>query len=158
MSNRDFYYDDTRLQRLFEALTPKQRAKALRGGLRKAAYNLRKAAVKNLRDSGLASNPIVEKGIRALVYKGVLGMRVTIGTRKKGGDIRTWVPLWAEGGTDDRRTRKGRYRGRMGAPGATFIPGFMTRTLQREGEKQGTNLKTAIINYIEKTAKKYGCS
>lgn len=172
----DFYYDDRRLQQLFEALSPKEREKALKGAFRRAALDLRKIAVKNLRGSGLQSNRYVEKGIRAVVWKKHLGFRVTIGTKRrlrtKESDDATArkrrrmeiVPLWAEGGTEDRyskrtkRTKfgrwvdpKGKYRGRLSAYG------FMEKT---KGETDGveTNLKNAIIAQVEKAAKKAGAT
>lgn len=172
----DFYYDDTRLQRLFEELSPKERQKALKGAFRRAASSLRKVAVANLRSSGLQSNRDVEKGIRAVVWKKSLGFRITIGTKRtrykgeandsaaKRRRKLAVVPLWAEGGTEDRyskrtkRTKlgrwvdpKGKYRGRLSAYG------FMTKT---KGETDGVEeeLKTAIIAQIERAARKNGAT
>lgn len=167
---RDFFYDDELLTRLFEELEPKQRQEALRGAMRKAARQLRRAAVINLRASGLRSNTRLEQGVRAVAFKNSLGMRVTIGLRIKKADRKAyrtmsaeekkqykknnrllWVPTWAEGGTKERRTRKGVSRGAMPAYR------FMDRTLREESEKQEQSMKAAIVEYIEKTAKKYGC-
>lgn len=172
----DFYYDDTRLRKLFEALSPKERQKALKGAFRKAANDLRKLAVQNLRTSGLRSNRDVEKGIRAVVWKRNLGFRVTIGTKRKSRSktenrakaLRSIVPLWAEGGTEDRystRTRysklgnlrwrrhdpKGKYRGRLDAYG------FMEKT-KNEATGVEENLKQAIIDKIEQAVRKAGAT
>ena len=91
-------YDDSRLTRLMEALSPAQRERALRNAFRAEARKVRKAAVKNLRGSGLKVNAEVEKGVRAVVYRQVAGFRVTIGTKGKRRDY---------SGMDDEEKRRG---------------------------------------------------
>lgn len=174
----DFFYDDSKLTALFEALEPKVRVRALKNAFRAAARQLRNIAISNLRSSSangkrFKSNREVEKGIRQVVWKKSLGFRITIGTKKKKGtgnrrfDLYRIVPLWAEGGTEERyneRTRYGRitgrrknvsgrakYRGRLGAYG------FMKKTL---GMTDGieTQLKQNIVTYVERAAKKAGAT
>lgn len=113
---------------MFESLGEKQRRTAMRGAFRAAASNVRAGAVKELRSSGLRSNRDVEKGIRVVVYKKALGFKVTVGTKKRrvnygsktGRELTEArrkerlriVPLWAEGGTAERRTtRSGSFCG-----------------------------------------------
>ena len=161
----EFYYDDSRLMQMFEALEPKRRATALRGAFRQAAQELRKKVLTNLRQSGLGGGKAVERGVRAVVWKRSLGFRVTIGTKKRKVDYSglssserrskaykeklAIVPLWAEGGTHDRQRRGG---GRTGAMPAYL---FMEKTKASQPQMEET-LKRKIVENIEKTAKKYG--
>ena len=80
MSN-DIYYDDSQLMRLFEALSPQARLKAMRGAFLNSAKELRKVAVANFRSSGIKTSRDSERGIRAVRYKRTLGYRVTVGTK-----------------------------------------------------------------------------
>lgn len=163
-----FYYDDTRLMQMFSELEPKQRNRALRNGFRAAARTVRKLAIANLRASGLRSNRDVEKGIRCLVYRKVAGFRVTVGTkRSKRTDYSTMsageakalrrkkrlsvVPLWAETGTERRETKKGQRRG------GTRQYDYMTKTKAAAASTVEPVLKQNIVDYVEKTARKYGC-
>lgn len=176
----EFKYDDSRLMRMFEELEPKRRVQAMRGAFGQAAAVLRKEAVKNLRASGLKSNKHVEKGVRKVVWKKSLGFRVTIGTRRKrvnysglsDSERKTKahqakdaiVPLWAEGGTGQRRTTKyNRFCGftwaRIGKgrrTGAMPVFRFMDKTKETFGPEVERTLKEKIVGNIEKTALKYG--
>lgn len=161
-------YDDSRLTRLMEALSPAQREQALRNAFRAEARKVRKAAVKNLRGSGLKVNAEVEKGVRAVVYRQVAGFRVTIGTKGRrrsyaGMDDREKraakakarlrvVPLWADAGTWKRRDKRGRNRGSMPA-----YP-FMTKTKREMTPQVEESLRNQIVRSIERTAKRYGCT
>ena len=152
----DFYYDDRRLMSMFEELEPRRRVQAMRGALRQAANEVRKKAVENLRASKLNSNRDVEKGIRSVVWKRSLGFRVTIGTKKKRAKNeskararRAIVPLWAEGGTDERHTGRGRRTGEM--PAFRFMEA--TKGSMTDVE---TMVKEKIVANIEKTSLKYG--
>lgn len=158
----DFHYDDSRLMRLFGELDARQRRKALKGAMAASARALRRAAVSNLRASGLARSRFVERGIRTATYRRKLGFRVTVGTKRgraAGSDPESRrkarlsvVPLWAEGGTKARATKGGRARGAM-RPYR-----FMERTKAAEAPGIERTMKQSIVDYIEKTAKKYGCS
>lgn len=167
---KEFYYDDHRLLQMFEELSHKQRVSALRGAFRSIGRKVRRRAVEELRGSGLNSNRYVEKGIRLVPYKRVLGFRVTIGTKGKKkdyGDLSgkelsaakkqsrlSVVPLWAEGGTDDRQ--RSTKRGKTARTGRMPVFGFMSAA--ESAVKAGTfsDCTEAIGQYIEKTAKKYG--
>lgn len=182
------YYDDTRLRQMIEALSPAQRKKALKGAFSSIGTKIRKQAVANMRQataakktgSGtFASNRYVEKGIRKVNYRRVLGFRITVGTRKRkvsysGMDDSTRnmakkrnreeaiVALWAEGGTVGRKTRSRRTkRGRMGRgrnTGAMPAFRFMEKT-KATGFDEATRLvESEILKSIEKTAARYGCS
>ena len=170
----DISYDCRNLQRLFEELTPKRRAQAIKGALRRAANTIRRVAVNNLRSS-LNSNRDLERGVRAMVWKRQAGFRVTVGpkaaSRKTGKGERGYhtnrrglkkpVLMWAEGGTDSRRTksktriftrsRKGHSTGRMKRYG------FMARTKSETEANVTSMLHTEIINNVKRVAKKYGC-
>ncbi len=160
----EFEYDDTRLMRLFDELDPKRRRQALRGAFRQTARAVREAAVENLRATGLASSRHVERGIRIVMLKrGQAGFRVTVGTKRRRakGEGTTAaekrrrrlaiVPLWAETGTTERYTRKGRYRGAMGQRS------FMGKTKSDMSPRVERMMKEAIVGNIESTAVKYGC-
>lgn len=167
-------YDDSNLERLFTAMEPKRRLKALKGAFRREANRVRKTAVNNLRGS-IRSDKDLENGVRALVFKRKAGFRVTIGTRKasKNGNgergmhlnrrgLKKPVLIWAEGGTADRRTksktrifkrsRKGHSTGRMRRYG------FMAKTLTQVRDSVTDDLHKEVINSITKEAKKYGCT
>lgn len=172
-------YDDSNLRKLFAAMTPEQRLKALKGAFRRDATHVRRVAVNNLRSS-LHGDAQLEKGIRAIVFKRKAGFRVTIGTKranKKGKGERGYyisrsrrgkpgatgkpVLIWAEEGTDSRRTksktrvftrlRKGHSTGRMKRYG------FMRKTLSEVQDGVTVSLQNEIIDNVQKTAKKYGC-
>lgn len=170
----DISYDCRNLQRLFEELTPKRRAQAIKGALRRAANTIRRVAVNNLRSS-LNSNRDLERGVRAMVWKRQAGFRVTVGpkaaSRKTGKGERGYhtnrrglkkpVLMWAEDGTDSRRTkskpriftrsRKGHSTGRMKRYG------FLARTKSETEANVTSMLHTEIINNVKRVAKKYGC-
>ncbi len=170
----DISYDCRNLQRLFEELTPKRRAQAIKGALRRAANTIRRVAVNNLRSS-LNSNRDLERGVRAIVWKRQAGFRVTVGpkaaSRKTGKGERGYhtnrrglkkpVLMWAEDGTDSRRTksktriftrsRKGHSTGRMKRYG------FMARNKSETEANVTSMLHTEIINNVKRVAKKYGC-
>ena len=176
------YYDDSRLMRMFEELDERARKKALRGAMAKAGRDLRKAARQNFRSSGIETSKDSEAGIRSVTYKRILGFRVTVGTKAKRADYsgmsaseaksakakkrKAVIPLWMEGGTVDRyRTRRksllARLRSegsRQGYTGALKALGFMEKTRSQELPRQESNIRQAIYEYVEKTARKYGAS
>lgn len=167
-------YDDTQLQKLFTEMDVKHRKRALKGAFRREANQVRRTAINNLRSS-LHSNRDLEKGIRAIVFKKVAGFRVTIGTKKanrktgkgeKGMHINRQglkkpVLIWAEGGTEQRKTktktrffvreRRGHYTGRMKRYG------FMRKTQTDVRDKVTADLRNEIVESVTKTANKYGC-
>ena len=170
-------YDDENLMRLFEAIGEEGRRKALKSALTRAAGKLRRAAVKNLRNSGLhgvASE--IEKGVRRSVYKGELGFRVTISPRKRDEldrlrqvskeekklRKRRVIAFFAEGGTGERMTkdktkfwvrkRRGHRTGSMPA-----FP-FMEKTKTDAAPQIEQELKEEIVKSIKRIAKKYGCT
>ena len=167
-------YDDTQLQKLFTEMDVKHRKRALKGAFRREANQVRRAAINNLRSS-LHSNRDLEKGIRAIVFKKAAGFRVTIGTKKanrktgkgeKGMHINRQglkkpVLIWAEGGTEQRKTktktrffvreRRGHNTGRMKRYG------FMRKTQTDVRDKVTADLRNEIVESVTKTANKYGC-
>ena len=163
-------YDDTQLQKLFIEMDVKHRKRALKGAFRREANQVRRTAINNLRlwfDVG--------KGIRAIVFKKAAGFRVTIGTKKanrktgkgeKGMHINRQglkkpVLIWAEGGTEQRKTktktrvfvreRRGHNTGRMKRYG------FMRKTQTDVRDKVTADLRNEIVESVTKTANKYGC-
>ena len=102
-------YDDSNLQRLFDALTPKQRMVAMRRAFKREANYVRKVAISNMR-SRINADKDIESGIRAFVFKRKAGFRVTIGTKKansKGKGERGYYISHRETGANMGR---GRYR------------------------------------------------
>lgn len=172
-------YDDSKLSGLFAAMTPKQRASALRGAVGKAGRKVRKAAVGNLRAAlkDHKANRALEKGVRMVKYKRVVGFRVTVGTgRSKGqgyyqskrftGAKAREVPVlvWLENGTALRRnSRSKRFGGGWGAGakgnrGRIVAQRYMYATRKQQVPKVTGELHDAIREYVTKTAKKYGCT
>lgn len=168
-------YDDRNLQRLFAELETPQRLRAIKGAFRKAANNVRKTAINNLRGS-IRTDRDLERGIRALVFKRKAGFRVTIGTRKAGKSGKEYgfhtnrkglkkpVLIWAEAGTKWRKS-KGNTRYKIGGVWRTgrtrgFMKryGFMQQTLDQVRGSVTENLHSEIINSIKQIAKKYGCT
>lgn len=168
-------YDDGNLQRLFAELEPKRRAQALRGGFRKAANNVRKKAVANLRSSSIRTDKDMEKGIRSSVFKRKAGFRVTIGTKKAGKNgkgesgmhlnrrgLKKPVLIWAEMGTAQRKTKSsgGRRAARYRAAHNTGrMPryGFMEKTRNQVRDTVTEDMHRQVAENIERIAKKYGC-
>lgn len=174
-------YDDSNLQRLWRALDPDKRKKALKGALRREAAKVRRVALGNLRDC-VSSNSELERGMRAVVWKRAAGFRVTIGTkaaskktgkgargfyisrktRGKPGATGKPVLVWAETGTERRytktktrvftRSRKGHYTGRMKRYG------FMRKTRNQVEGSVTDSLRREIVDNIKRTARKYGCT
>lgn len=164
----DLFVDMDRLERMLGQLTPRQREKGVRAGLRRAAGEWRKTARQQLRAAGLKANRKVDLGIRAAVYRRKLGFKLTIGTKKtytkkarskrETSDRRLdIVPLWAEGGTVARRTarsirRKSRPTGRM--PQYEF----MEATRRLLGESTARQIQTNVMRMVEKAVKDNGGS
>lgn len=173
---KDIDYDDRNLQRLFADMEPKRRLQAIKGGFRKEANLVRKTAINNLRNS-IRTDKDLEKGVRAIVFKRKAGFRVTVGTKKanKSGKgeagfhtnrqgLKKPVLIWAEEGTDDRRTkpkqgtRRRASRLRASHPtGRMKRYGFMAQTLRSVRDTVTDNVHKMVTENIEKIAKKYGC-
>lgn len=177
------YYDDTQLQKMFEALEPKARVRMFKGALRRSATAVRRVAVANLRARMQGSSPALEKGIRALVFKRTLGFRVTVGTKRASKDgkkkaqgfhtnrrgLDKPVLIWAEDGTQRRytgvhRSSAKRYqravanRSKKGYRGKMPALRFMEDTKNQSLPTISARLQDEIVNGVVKTAKKYGCN
>lgn len=168
-------YDDSNLQRMFAAMDPGQRLKALKGAFRKEATRVRKTAVNNLRGSGIRTDKDLEKGIRQTVFKREAGFCVTIkpkrsdkaggkdyGFHKNRQGLKKPILTWAEEGTKERRTKsKTRIfvRTRKGHPtGRMKRYGFMRQTRDQVVDTVNDNLHNEIVASVTKIAAKYGCS
>lgn len=162
---REIEYDDSNLQQLFAELEPKRRVQALRGGYRRMANRVRKVAIEHLRSS-IRSDRDLEKGIRTIVFKKVVGFRLTVGTKfgKNGkGEagfhnnrqgMKKPVLIWAEDGTDSRNTKHGRRAAHF--TGYMRAYGFMHATAR---ETRGTiteEMRENLVKSITQTAKRYG--
>lgn len=169
------HYDDTQLQRMFAELEPRRRMQAMRGAFRKGANAVRKAAVGNLRQSGLRSDRDLEKGIRRIVYKQKAGFRVTVGTRirmakvfrenaefhrNRRGKLKP-VLMWAEGGTEYRytksRTKFWKRARRSHATGAMRDYSFMRKTLAQTKDRVTDMIHGNVVKEVTRIARKYGC-
>lgn len=164
--------DTQRLWGLLADLDPKRRVAAMRNGMRAAARKVRQAAFRNLTSGTPAlkgRTSEVAKGIRVVLYRTMIGFRVTVGTKRKTYDkgardnkekafrrLRV-VPLWAEGGTMRRRTRGGFFR--KGADrGAMPAYRFMERAEAQTMPGIQSTIRQEIDKSIERSAKKYGSS
>lgn len=170
----DLRYDDGNLQRLFAELEPRRRTQALKGGFRKAANNVRKKAVGNLREA-IRTDRDLEKGVRAIVFKRTAGFRVTIGTKKAGKNgkgeagmhtnrrgLKKPVLIWAEEGTKQRTTKSsgGKRATRLRSSHSTgSMPrfGFMRKTRDEVRETVTDDMRKMVTENVERVAKKYGC-
>lgn len=180
-------YDDRNLQKLFAAMDPKQRMKALKGAFRKEANRVRKAAVNNVRAS-IRSNRELEKGVRALVFKRKAGFRITVGTkpgskktgkgkagyyvrqsiRKKYKDDKERlkkyekpVLMWADIGTAQRRTKSATRiwtRSRKGhSTGRMKRYAIIAKTQNQVSDSVTDSLHKEVVDSIIRVSKKYGC-
>jgi len=173
---RQIDYDDSNLQQLFADLEPKRRLQAIKGGFRKEANRVRKTAINNLRSS-IRTNKDLEKGVRAIVFKRKAGFRVTVGTKKAGKNgkgeaglhtnrqgLKKPVLIWAEDGTQERRTKPKQGTRRRAArlrashrTGRMKRYGFMAQTLSSVRDTVTANIHEMVTENVQKVAKKYGC-
>lgn len=173
---RSIDYNDENLQRLFAELEPKRRLQAIKGGFRREANQVRKTAINNLRSS-IQSNKDLEKGVRTVLFKRKAGFRVTVGTKRAGKNgkgeagfhtnrkgIKKPILIWAEGGTEERKTKPKQGTRRRAArlrashrTGRMKRYGFMAQTLNSVRDTVTTNIHKMVTENIEQVAKKYGC-
>lgn len=173
---RDIDYDDRNLQQLFADLEPKRRLQAVKGGFRKEANRVRKTAINNLRSS-IRTDKDLEKGVRAIVFKRKAGFRVTVGTKKAGKNgkgeagfhtnrqgLKKPVLIWAEDGTEERKTKPKQGTRRRAArlrashrTGRMKRYGFMAQTLSSVRDTVTANIHEMVTENVQKVAKKYGC-
>lgn len=170
-------YDDSNLRKLYAALSPANRRKALKGAFRRAATYVRKAAVDNLRRSGIGNAWEMRKGIRQMVFRREAGFRVTAQARRaskdgKGGQgmhinrTKKAKPIlrWAENGTKWRKSKKAtRYQvggnWRTGQARGRMRPyRFMAATRRQVKAPVTEVLRNEIRENVAKIAKKYGCT
>ena len=168
-------YDDSNLRKLYAALSPANRRKALKGAFRRAATYVRKAAVDNLRRSGIGNAWEMRKGIRQMVFRREAGFRVTAKARRaskngKGGQgmhvtrTKKAKPIleWAESGTRIRSTKHKNHfikGSRNPHPTGRMRPyRFMAATRRQVKAPVTEVLRNEIRENVAKIAKKYGCS
>ncbi len=172
-------YDDRNLRKLFAAMSPANRRKALKGAFRRAATYVRKAAEGNLRGSGIGNAENLRRGIRQMVFNREAGFCVTAAPKRgdksgKGGrgmhrnrkGQKKPVLAWAETGTRMRVTRK-RVKIK-GASGRWFTTGYGRGRMPRYGFMSATRrqvsgsitgvLRDEVRKSVTQIAKKYGCS
>lgn len=163
---------------VLQALDTKAQRKAMRSAMRREGNRLRKEAIGNLRSSGIGQGTkhSLSKGVRSYVYPDRYGAGFMVTVKPHKANRRTGqgeqsmhqnrrglkkpVLLWAEEGTDLRRTktktkvwtrsRKGHVTGRMKRYG------FMRKTEQQVGGSVEKNLFKDFQNNIEKAARKQG--
>lgn len=165
-------YDDTNLRGMIDALDEKQRVKALRGALRRAAGKVRKAARLNLAASGLANGRSMAKAVRSSVWRKSAGFKITVAPKRGGTRIQDGfhtnkrgeskpVPMWAESGTKKRTTKSATKiwtRSRKSHPtGRMKRYGFMAKTKSQIQGSTNSFLKESIVQSVKSIAKKYGC-
>jgi hypothetical protein len=165
------YYDDSRLYALFDALSPQNRKKALKGALRSMAKKMRKNIVQELRATGIHTTPDLERGVRSmLLRRDVAGFRVTVGERRGSSNGRTKArgyyisrhakpgskgrPIlrWLDTGTTSRTTKRSKRSTGSIRPGS-----FVDKGVNRTKPTLTNDTRQAIFDYILKTSQKYGC-
>lgn len=174
-------YDDSNLRKLFAAMSPENRRKALKGAFRRTATYVRKAAESNLRSSGIANAGELRRGIWQMVFRREAGFRVSVASKRvnkdgKGGrgmhlnrrGLSKPVLRWAETGTGERRTKnrkKAKVRGKRrwkfaAGAGRGKMPryGFMSATKSQVEDGVTQMLRREVTDSVKKIAKKYGCS
>lgn len=159
---RDIEYDDRRLRQLFAELNSKRQKQVFRQAFRRGANTLRREAVKNLRGS-IRSDRDIEKGIRSIVFKQTVGFRVTVGTgrgnvgfHKTRRGVLKPVLMWAEDGTEYRRTR-GSAKRPSRVTGKMKRYGFLERAKNQTVGRITNDIRESVANGIIKTSQKYGC-
>lgn len=167
-------YDDSKLRQMFAELEPKRRAQGMRNAFSRAARVVRKRAVSEMRQSlkgAKDTQKTLDRGIRSVNYRRVVGFKVTVGTKKhhdfsksRGFHINRRglskpVLIWAEDGTDRRKTRGGSWRRRKKSRSTGAMPrfGFMEKTKTAELPQVDATLKREMVESITKISKKYGC-
>lgn len=161
---------------VFKVLNVKDQKKAMRSAMRREAKRLQKAAMENLATArsggktlGRGTNQEISSGIRVRVYpeKYGAGFMLSVKPRKNGKgthrnrkEKKKPVLMWAEDGTDIRRTksktrcfvriRKGHLTGRMGRYG------FMRKTENEASQSTEENLFRDFQANINKSARKQG--
>lgn len=177
-------YDDSNLVKMFEALSPARRVKALKSAFRSAGGKVKERAFANLQASlkstrSKESARTLKKGIRVIVFKQKAGFRVTIGSRSaytnsKGKKVKELgmhvnrrgkhmpVLVWLEGGTAERYSRVTRRGGKRsllkkGYRGFVRATSFMHDTRSQMEGPITSEVRQAVIKTVTNTAKRYGC-
>lgn len=167
-------YDDRKLRQMFAELEPNRRAQGMRNAFSRVARSLRKSAVAEMRQQlkgAKDTQKTLDRGIRMVNYRKVLGFKVTVGTKKhhdfsksRGFHITRQglskpVLIWAEDGTTSRRTSGGSWRKRKKSRSTGAMPrfGFMESTKIKESTQVDAKLKREMVESVTKIALKYGC-
>lgn len=162
-------YDDSNLRKLFSELRPKRRRAALKGAMTRAATSVKKSAAANLKATGIHNAAALSRGISSSAFRRTLGFKVTVKSSGNKGfhvnrrGLKKPVLRWAETGTKRRKTRRavsffcaGRWRqGRNRGSMPRF--GFMEKTRDEVKGPITAQVQQAIVDNIQKTARKYGC-
>lgn len=171
------YPPELPLSTLFTALSPKQQRKALTASMRTEATRLKRAAVANVKSSGLSTKTNVQRGVYSRVYPKRYGLGFLISVKPHGlKGIHTNrqgrqkpVLMFAEEGTQPRNVgrrkgaakfQKGKYAtkayrtySRSGhSTGRMKKYGFMDKTFQHETEGVEIRLFTEFEKNVDKAA------
>lgn len=169
--------DMSNFMSMIDALSEKERVKALKSALRKAGNKVKERAISNLRKEVHSSRKL-EKGIKVKVWKKTAGFRVTVGegfyksTRFTGGktqiiinrevyDREVPVLMWLETGTKQRSMRRGskyaKYFRHKQNTGKLREYGYMARAQEQMSGEVTSHLQDSIEIVITGIAKKHGC-
>ncbi|MDE7402012.1 MAG: hypothetical protein K2M87_01220 [Muribaculaceae bacterium] len=159
----DINVDHERLDALFRAMTPRERARGMRSVIRKCATQLKARAGEILVSKvNTRDRSALKKTIWTKVYdRSIIGFRVTVAgnnhlypSRMKNsrGDVRE-LPLgrWLESGTADRTTS------RRGGRGALPAIGFMKQANDEMEAGMTARIEENFTTVMTRIAKKYGC-
>ena len=166
---------------LLREMSPREVRKVLKKAYRRTAKKAIGIAQDSLRTSGLGGDmKSLGRCIRPYIYSKGGGFLVTVNARrgkangsgekgmyKTARGAKKPILMWAEGGTDQRRTksnsgkhrrtwtwrlRRGHNTGRMQAYR------FMSITRDREKDNVSASLQDEFRKYVTTTAKRYGCT
>lgn len=162
MSNVDVSVDTSNLFRLYEALGPKERAKALRGGLRQAGNIIVKAIKANVSEAGINAPARLLRALGVKIKKGRLGFsaglnaktelfRYTSRRSKSGHSTPAPVLSILEWGTKAPRSTHRRYN-----RGEIKRYGFVKKAGEEYDGRVTGMIQTEIGKYIMKVFEKYG--
>lgn len=155
-------YDDSELRKLFADMEPTERQKALKNAFKREANNVRKAAIKFLRQSPTKKGSLhvtkeMEKGVKAKTFRKAAGFSVTISTKRGKGKP---LDIWFNQGSKNRKTkgRKGSSRSRKShSTGSIMTSDFMNKAKQETEGSVTDALHEEIRKKFTQIAKKHGC-
>lgn len=151
-------YNADKFNRLLDALSEKERLRAMKRGMRRMATKLRRAAIAEM-PKNWRSNKALIKGVQIGIFKRKAGFRVHVAANKatkKGMYLNRFgllkpVLLWGEDGTEPRFTRRSKAsRGKMAAEL------FLVKARDAVASDLPELYRAEMMNQLSREALKYG--